>query len=235
MRRRERAAQVLHPRRQRAAAGPAARPTTQNARLMPDTDARSEGIKTHPIAHRIHRLARQDCGSEPRRVASASSTSCGSCASSAARRRIGTSSCSIDSASTFLQSMQPQPAVLHCVATCSTVLGGLNAFVQVIDVAHFGRARIGFPNSLGIGHRGTQLGPDRFGRLEQADRVAHRLRHLRLAVESHDATRRRQQRLRLGKERFALLGAIFRRASRERPNSAFHRRATTRDSSRCCT
>ena len=45
-------------------------------------------------------------------------------------RRIGASSLSIDSASTFLQSMQPHPAVRHCTATCSTVAGGLNALCR---------------------------------------------------------------------------------------------------------
>jgi hypothetical protein len=112
---------------QRAAAKPAARATVQNARLMPnsrrayDSDQKPIRSRTTSIVSRARRRHR----SAP--AANASSTDLGLAASSAARRRIGTSSASIDSASTFLQSIHPQPAVRHCTATCSTVPGGLNA------------------------------------------------------------------------------------------------------------
>ena len=60
-------------------------------------------------------------------VAKASSTIPGLASISAARRRIGVSSVSIDLCSTFLQSMHPHAAVRQLTATCSTVAGSLKA------------------------------------------------------------------------------------------------------------
>src|SRR5688500_2556877 len=71
--------------------------------------------------------------------------------------------------------------------------------VEVIDVAHLWRTGIGSPHTRGIGDRRTQLLPDGRWLLEHADGVPHRLRHLRLAVEPHDAACWRELGLRLGK------------------------------------
>ena len=91
---------------------------------------RCPSVESHPLAHAAHRLARERAalvGARRQRVVHAAPARS---RSAAARARIGTSSLSIDSASTFLQSMQPHPAVLHCTATCSTVAGGLNALCR---------------------------------------------------------------------------------------------------------
>src|SRR5690606_13729270 len=78
--------------------------------------------------------------------------------------------------------------------------------VQVIDVAHLRLARIGFAHSLRVGYRRPQLPPDGVRFLEQTNRIANGLGHLRLAVEAHDPPRWREQCLRLRKVRRVLRG-----------------------------
>src|SRR5581483_4134301 len=74
--------------------------------------------------------------------------------------------------------------------------------MEVIDVADLGRPRIGLPHTVRIGHGRAKLLPDGGRRLQHADRVADRLRHLGRTVQPHDAARRRQERRRLGEIRF---------------------------------
>ena len=234
MRRRERAAHVHHPRRQRAAAGPAARPTTQNARLMPRTARERTRIKS-PSA-RAPRPSSRAPAAAARRARTPARRPPARVAPQARRRDAESARAPLHRLGQHLLAVDAAPA--RRAALRRDVLDGrrrAERLVQVIDVADLGRPRIRLPDALGIGDRRPQLRPDRFRRLEQPDRVAHRLRHLRLAVEPHDAARRREQRLGLGEERLALFGAVLRRRPVSRPNSAFHRRATTRDSSRCCT
>ena len=78
--------------------------------------------------------------------------------------------------------------------------------MQGENVADLGRAGILAGFACGIGSRRPELLPDRFGGLEQADRVPQALRHLGLAVEAEHAFRAGQQRLRLGKEALAIAG-----------------------------
>src|SRR5437870_4889008 len=82
--------------------------------------------------------------------------------------------------------------------------------MQMIDVADLGRSGIGSSNALGIRDRRSQLGPNGFRRFEQADGVAHRLRHLRLAIETHDPASWCEQRFRFRKKRFARLRSVLR-------------------------
>src|ERR1051325_5905438 len=82
--------------------------------------------------------------------------------------------------------------------------GRRKSLMQCVDVADLRRARILARLARGIGRGGPQLFPNRLGRLEQADRVAETLRHLGLAVESQDALRLREQRLRLREEPVAV-------------------------------
>jgi myo-inositol-1(or 4)-monophosphatase len=80
------------------------------------------------------------------------------------------------------------------------------SLVKMIDVAHFGCTRIGATDSLRISHRRLELLPDRGGLLQQVDGVPKRLRHLRLAIEPHDASRRSEKRFRL-REKSAIVEA----------------------------
>src|SRR5436190_698481 len=72
------------------------------------------------------------------------------------------------------------------------------SLMQRVDVADLGSAWIFPRHARRIGGRRPQLLPDRFGGLEQADRIAEALRHLGFAIEAQHALRPGQQRLWLG-------------------------------------
>src|SRR5258708_16903994 len=92
---------------------------------------RNERVEQHyakPILSRTMRIVSRAMSRHFRAaVAKTSSMRPGSRRSDSARGRIGTNSVSIESASTRLQSMHPQPAVVHFVATCVTVSAALTA------------------------------------------------------------------------------------------------------------
>src|SRR5919198_808740 len=79
-------------------------------------------------------------------------------------------------------------------------VGWREALMNGENVADLGRAGVLARFAGGIGGGGPQLLPNRFGRLEQADRVAQTLGHLRLAVEPQDALHLGEQRLRFRKK-----------------------------------
>src|SRR2546426_8958206 len=83
-------------------------------------------------------------------------------------------------------------------------VGRRKSLMHSEDVADLRGAGILPGHAGGIGRGGPQLLPDRFGRLEQADRVPQALGHLRLAVEAQHPLRPGQQRLRLGEEVFGV-------------------------------
>ena len=151
-------------------------------------------LESHAVAHAAHRLGRQHPrpgGTAGQRVVHALRSGRQLLGARADRDqlgldRLGQDLLAIDAAPTRGAALYRD--VLHRIRRAERL-------VEVVDVAHLRRARIGALDPLGVGDGGTQLGPDLRARLEQPDRVTERLGHLRLAVEAHDPARRRQQRL----------------------------------------
>src|SRR5919197_4891839 len=85
-------------------------------------------------------------------------------------------------------------------------LGRRESLVQRIDVADLRRPGIFARDARWIGRRRSEFFPDRLRRLEQSDRIPQALGHLGFAVESQDASRLCQQRLRLGEVAVAKAG-----------------------------
>src|SRR5712671_3786772 len=79
-------------------------------------------------------------------------------------------------------------------------VGGRESLMERENVANLRRAGILAGLASRIGGRGSELLPDRFGGLEQSDRVPQGLGHLGLAVEPEYPFRIGQQRLGLGEE-----------------------------------
>jgi hypothetical protein len=90
------------------------------------------------------------------------------------------------SARILLQSTHPRgpPALARDVLELRR---GREEPMQREDVAHLGPAGIVAPDPLWVGDRGAHPLPDLVRLGQDADRVAERLAHLRLAVEPHDA------------------------------------------------
>src|SRR5712692_5480206 len=85
-------------------------------------------------------------------------------------------------------------------------LGRREPLMDGKDVADLRRAGILPRLACGIGSGGTELVPDRFGGLEQSDRIPQALGHLGFAVETQHPLRAGQQRLRLREEVVAVAG-----------------------------
>ncbi len=67
-----------------------------------------------------------------------------------------------------------------------------------VDVASLGTPRIALSQPLRVSERSLQLVPNLVLLFEEPDRVSLGLAHLGLAVQTHDARRTREPRLRLG-------------------------------------